>query len=268
MTAAQHLSEAQRYVLPNAMPVAAERLGLLAQIFDPASTDALLRTGIGQGWSCWEVGAGIGSVAAWMADRVGPTGRVLATDLDPRYASVLTSAILDVRRHDVVKEQPPVEQFDLVHTRLLLCHLGEREAVLDRLIDALKPGGWLVVEDFDSLSITADSTANPFETPLRCLAALREFFVRSGLDLRLGRRLAGMLRARGLAGVHSEGRIFMACDGTSFSRFQRLTLDQVREGLLSQGLVTVEELERDLEALETCFLSPSPVLWSAAGRKR
>jgi len=125
-----------------------------------------------------------------------------------------------------------------------------------------------VVEDFDSLSITADSVANPFETPLKCLAALREFLARSGLDLRLGRRLAGLLRSRGLTGVYSEGRIFMACDGTTFSRFQRLTLDQVREGLLSENLVTAEELERDLEALETHFLSPSPVLWSASGRKR
>jgi len=268
MTSSQPVLEAQRYVLPNAMPVAAERLSLLAQIFDPASTDALLRTGIGQGWSCWEVGAGIGSVASWMADRVGPTGRVLATDLDPRYAAALTCATLEVRRHDVVKEPPPAEQFDLVHARLLLCHLGERDAVLDRFIAALKPGGWLVVEDFDSLSITADSRANPFETPLKCLAALREFFARSGLDLRLGRRLAGLLRSRGLTGVYSEGRIFMACDGTTFSRFQRLTLDQVREGLLSENLVTAEELERDLEALETHFLSPSPVLWSASGRKR
>jgi len=267
MTAAQPSLEAQRYVLPNAMPVAAERLGLLAQIFDPISTEALVRTEIGQGWSCWEVGAGIGSVAAWMAERVGPTGRVLATDLDPRYSSALASATLEVRRHDVVKDQPPVEQFDLVHTRLLLCHLSERNAVLDRLIAALKPGGWLVVEDFDSVSITADSTANSFETPLKSLAAMREFFARSGLDLRLGRRLAGLLRSRGMASVHSEGRIFMAGDGTIYSRFQRLTLDQLREDLLSERLVTVEELERDLVAIRTRFLSPLPVLWSASGRK-
>jgi SAM-dependent methyltransferase len=256
-----------RYVLSNAMPVADERLRILAEIFDPASRDALARTGFGPGWSCWEVGAGAGTLAAWMAERSGAAGRVLATDLDHRFLDRLAHPALEVRGHDVVRDPPPPERFDLVHTRLLLCHLAEREAVLDRLISAVKPGGWLVVEDFDSLSTTADSAVSPFETPLKSQAALREFFVRSGLDLRLGRKLPGMLRARGLADVRGEGRMFMWRDGTVFSRFQRLTLEQVRDGLVREGLVTAQELERDLVAIETAFLAPSPVLWSAIGRR-
>jgi hypothetical protein len=37
---------------------------------------------VGPGWRCLEVGSGGGSIAAWLCDRVGPDGSVLATDLD------------------------------------------------------------------------------------------------------------------------------------------------------------------------------------------
>jgi SAM-dependent methyltransferase len=250
------------------MPVARERLALLAQIFDPASHAALERTGVGPGWSCWEVGAGQGTIARWLQARVGATGRVVASDVDPRFMASMAGGGLEVLTHDVVRDPPPGEAFDLVHTRLLLCHLPEREAVLDGLVAALRPGGWLVVEDFDGLSMPADRDANPFETPLATQAALRAFLSRRGVDLRTGRRLPGMLRARGLADVHAEGRVFMVREGTIHARFQRLTYAQVRAEMVELGLVTREQLDADLTALETSFAGPSPILWSAIGRRR
>ena len=39
------------------------------------------------GSSCWEVRAGGGSIAEWLAGAVAPTGSVLATDLDLRRMS-------------------------------------------------------------------------------------------------------------------------------------------------------------------------------------
>jgi hypothetical protein len=57
-----------------------ERLALLAQLADPLMTQRLSRLGVGPGWHCLEAGAGAGSVARWLASRVGPAGRVVATD--------------------------------------------------------------------------------------------------------------------------------------------------------------------------------------------
>ena len=59
------------------------RLDLLEQIYDPASRGR--RTLVQPGWRCLEVGAGRGSMAVWLAKQVGPTGHVVATDLDTRY---------------------------------------------------------------------------------------------------------------------------------------------------------------------------------------
>ncbi len=36
-----------------------------------------------------------------------------------------------------------------MHTRLVLTHLPERERVLEKMAKAVKPGGWLLVEEPD-----------------------------------------------------------------------------------------------------------------------
>lgn len=43
----------------------------------------------------------------------------------------------------------PAGAFNLVHARLLLEHLPQRDEVLRALVRALRLGGWLLVEDFD-----------------------------------------------------------------------------------------------------------------------
>ena len=60
-----------------------ERLDLLEQIYDPVSRRR--RGLVRPGWRCLEVGGGRGSMAAWLAEKVGPTGHVVATDIDLGY---------------------------------------------------------------------------------------------------------------------------------------------------------------------------------------
>ena len=58
-------------------------------------------------------------------------------------------ADLDVRGHRVVTDELDHAGFDLVHARAVLEHLPARDDVLARLVAALRPGGWLLVEDVD-----------------------------------------------------------------------------------------------------------------------
>jgi trans-aconitate methyltransferase len=46
---------------------------------------------------------------------------------------------------------------NLVHARLVLEHLPERDAVLRKLVRGLKPGGWLLVDSVDYVSAVAVS---------------------------------------------------------------------------------------------------------------
>src|SRR5690349_1610936 len=148
------------YLLANSAAAAGARLAAMAELFDPPTFRRLEATGLGTGGRCWEVGAGGPSVVRWMAAQVGATGHVLATDLDLAQAGAAAADNVELRRHDVGRDAPPPGPFDLVHARLVLVHVPDRERALAAMIGALRPGGWLVIED-----------ADPMLQPLACLEA-------------------------------------------------------------------------------------------------
>jgi SAM-dependent methyltransferase len=126
-----------------------ERLALLEDALDPGTTRHLIDLGFAQGWHYLELGAGGGSIAAWLCGRVGPTGRVVATDVDTRFLEAIDCPRLEVWRHDLTADDLPERAFDLVHTRALLWHLPEPERALDQIVGALRPGGWVLIEEPD-----------------------------------------------------------------------------------------------------------------------
>ena len=101
------------------------------------------------GWRCLEVGGGGGSIARWLCQQVGAQGQVVATDIDTRFLDELDLPNLEVLRHDAVNDALPEAAFDLVHARAVLCHLAGRDEVLSKLVTALRPGGWLLLEEAD-----------------------------------------------------------------------------------------------------------------------
>ena len=89
-----------------------ERLDLLEQIYDPVSRER--RALVQPGWRCLEVGAGRGSMAVWLATQVGPTGHVVATDVDTRYLSRLELPNLEVVEHNILED--PLDALDLARS--------------------------------------------------------------------------------------------------------------------------------------------------------
>src|SRR4051812_45635908 len=115
------------YVFDNAWQEERRRLDAVEAGWDPITISNLQTIGVPSGWHCLEAGAGGGSIAAWLCDQVGPDGLVVATDLDPRFLTVIDAPNLDVRRHDIVRDPIEASSYDLVHARLLLEHLPEYE---------------------------------------------------------------------------------------------------------------------------------------------
>ena len=256
------------YVFDNASPQAVQRFRALEAIFDPGSRRVLLELGVKPGWSCLEVGAGSGSIAAWLSEHVGRDGHVLATDIDTRHFKHLGFANLTVQDHDIRRAPLPASTFDLVHMRLVLMHLPNRHEVLQRLATTLKPGGWLVVEDFDSLSLQADPEINPAECALPALTARLRVLSDRGLELRCGRLLDGWFRRLGLADIGSEGRVFMWRGGSSGADHMRANIEQLRAEILGSGLTSEPEFQQDLLRLsQDEFAFPSPTMWTAWGRR-
>lgn len=262
------MSAAAPYLLDNADAIAADRMTALARLFDAGSHLALERAGIAPGWQCLEVGGGGGGIARWMAQRVGASGSVLCTDLDPRHITPSGIANLHVVRHDVSRDALPEGQFDLAHARLVLLHIPERAAALERMLAALKPGGWLVIEDFDTGSVLPDLSANPGEAWMPTADAMRNYMIRGGVDARFGRSLYGRFKRLGLTDVYSEGRTMMWDAINGGAELLRINYEQVGHKLVAAGMLNEEQLRTDRARLDDPdFVTPSPIMWVAAGRK-
>jgi SAM-dependent methyltransferase len=258
------------YLLTNESRYAAERFAAFVELFDPSTFRHLEATGIKEGWRCWEVGAGGTSVTDWLADRVGPSGQVLATDLNTTWAAAASSRPnVAVRVHNVASDPPPTPAFDLIHARLVLVHVPERERALANMVEALKPGGYLCIEDADPglqpLSCPDEvdegaALANRLRTGFRTLMAGR------GADLSYGRTLPRLLRQAGLVEVEADAAFPLghpAC-----ARLETATISLIREQLVSGGIATDEDIDRHLANVAAGRLDlAQPPMIAAWGRR-
>jgi SAM-dependent methyltransferase len=234
------------YLYPHTWEREHDRLAAIEHLWDPGTIAGLERCRIGPGWRCLEAGAGSGSIARWLAHRVGPDGFVLATDLDTRSLDAGGHPNLEVRRHDITAEELPAQAFDLVHARLLLKHLPDRARVLARMVRTLRPGGWLVAEDTDWSSAGVEP---PHAVFAEALAALRVLTEATGGVPDYGRALPEALAAAGLVEVDSARTAHRLRCGTPEVEFFRLTLEQVRERMVARRLIAARRLEAALEVL-------------------
>lgn len=132
----------------NDTDVESKRLRLLEQWLDPGTTRLLAQLGVAPGWRCLEVGAGRGSITRWLSDRVGPTGSVVAADIDPRFLTEAPDNV-EVRQLDIRQDEVEAGGYNLAHCRALLMHLPDPDAALARMVSALRPGGVLLIEEGD-----------------------------------------------------------------------------------------------------------------------
>ena len=245
------------YVHANASEGERQRLGWLEAAEDPDTICHLQALGVETGWRCLEVGGGGGSIAAWLCRRVGPSGAVVATDVDPRFLEALDLPNLEVWRHDVTRDLLPEGAFDLVHARWLLHHLAEPAVVLHQLAAALKPGGWLLVEepDLGTVSVDARGAADEEDGVLlaRFVDAMAALVAAQGGDCYYGRQLYWDLRAVGLEAVNAEARARMASGGSPDAEVARLTLEQLRNPAVATGTLH----PGDVDAMLRLFADPN-----------
>jgi SAM-dependent methyltransferase len=253
------------YMYPHTWERERHRLAAIERLWDPGTIVALERCGIERGWRCLEAGAGSGSIARWLAHRVGPDGSVIATDIDIRSLDPGGHQNLEVRRHDIISDDLPRDMFDLVHVRLLFKHLPDRRRALTNLVGGMRPWGWLVVEDTDWSSAGVEPYQAAFADALTALRALTEA---TGAVPDYGRALPGALAAAGLGDVDSSRASHRLRCGTPEVEFFRLTLEQIRERVVANGLITSRRLDAALEALAAPgSVATSFTMVTAWGRK-
>ncbi|MGB6907650.1 MAG: methyltransferase domain-containing protein [Methyloceanibacter sp.] len=196
-----HARDAQEY----------QRLRDQAQMWEAATAEVLDKVGLKPGMSCLDIGSGPGAVMRLMADRVGPDGLVTGIEIDPALGA---EALLELRAQggarfeliqgDVLKlDRPAGAPFDLSFCRLLLMHLRDPVAVLEKMLDWTKEGGVVVAQEFDFGAIAV-------EPPCPAMAEFNRLFEGvfrgHGRNMRAGRQLPAQFEAAGLGapdGTHA-----------------------------------------------------------------
>ncbi|MFC9847038.1 class I SAM-dependent methyltransferase [Streptomyces sp. NPDC060223] len=246
------MSGTSGYAFDNTSEHAGGRFDALETCYDPVTFARLTELGVGPGMRCLEVGGGGGSVAGWLADRVGPTGSVLVTDIEPRWMDGLPErGNLHVLRHDISTDELPEEEFDLIHARLVLLHVPERMAALDRLVRALRPGGSLVLDEFDFgyVPVLASPWPGAAELFEKMHDAVMGVVTRAGADIHWGLHAYAALRGAGLVGVASSTYAESWRGGSPGSRLHQVNMRQLESRLVEEGL-TEEQLDRCLRLLD------------------
>jgi len=102
-----------------------------------------------------DVGAGSGYYTVRLAERVGPTGQVFATDIQPEMLDLLRARVTRARLDQVefvrsTETDPrlPEARFDLILMVDVYHELARPQEVLQKLRASLKPDGRLVLIEF------------------------------------------------------------------------------------------------------------------------
>jgi 2-polyprenyl-3-methyl-5-hydroxy-6-metoxy-1,4-benzoquinol methylase len=137
--------------------------------------------------------------------------------------------------------------FDVAHARAVLEHVPEREQALARMVAAVKPGGWLLIEDIDFGGAMSTSLSQYFSSPAHAAAANRVFdaieavLVGAGSDPTFGKRLPTTLRAAGLVNIGAELHAPIVSGGTE--NFTRGSIEHLVQPMIATGKASAADIE-------------------------
>jgi SAM-dependent methyltransferase len=227
------------YIWQHDLAGEAKRLRLMSNILDPTSIDHLARLPLSEDWVCLEIGAGNGSLSRWLAARIGPKAKVIATDIAPELMDGITGNNVEVRKLDVVQDGLPANAYDLIMLRALLHHLPQRREVVVAMTRALKPGGWIFIQEPDfypTLIVEPDDQAQFWRDFLTWAA-------KHNIDYFVGRKIAPHLQELGIEKLASQGHTILYEGGSDFAEWWRLGIGEVAELMLREGATSKERLD-------------------------
>jgi ubiquinone/menaquinone biosynthesis C-methylase UbiE len=180
-----------------------QRLRDQARMWQGATAEVLATVGLGPGMSCLDVGSGPGAVMRLMADRVGPQGRVTGIEID---ATLAAEALRELRAEGgaafdqitadlLTLDAPAGAPFDLTFCRLVLMHMRDPVAVLEKMAAWTKLGGVVVAQEFDFGAIAIEPTCPAMGEFNRVFEGV---FRGHGRNMRAGRQLPAQFEAAGL----------------------------------------------------------------------
>jgi ubiquinone/menaquinone biosynthesis C-methylase UbiE len=236
-----------------------ERLHIQGDAMAPDCAIMLDRVGVGPGWRCLDLGCGPRGITPLLAERVGPSGRVVGLDADPVF---LDRARKSAPHHvefvlgDAYRSGLPNAAFDLVHMRFIASTAGRPEALVEEAIRLVRPGGVVALQEPDMAALNCQPPHPAWD---RLKAALEGAFAAAGTDISLARLLFALVRRAGLEDVQYRPFLVGVRAGDAMTDYLPATVESLRGTIIGEGLMAEEELAAALAACRAHLRDPDTV---------
>jgi SAM-dependent methyltransferase len=240
----------ENYLLAN-QPSELERLRLQSLVWEPPGRQLLPNVGGGPGGRALDVGCGAMGWLRILSEWVGPSGQVMGTDIDEGMLKAARSFLkeeeitnVELVVDDLFDSKLEPQSFDLVHARFQIAPLGRGRDQVASHRRLVKPGGSLVLEEWDLASWHFNPPAPAAERLIRLVS---EIF--AGLGGEAGRVLPELLREIGVEEPGVDAHVVALNPGHPYLRLPL----QFSVALESRLLETLSEeelasLRREAEA--------------------
>lgn len=222
-----------------------ERMDLLATVHDPATCALFDLVGpFPSGARCVDLGCGGGHVTMELARRSGGSGSAVGIDLDAELLDLARERAEAEGLDSVEFRVGSVEEFsgrdfDVAFSRFLFMHLADPARVAALMVEALRPGGIIVVEDAD---FSGCFSYPPSAAHATWVGWYQEAVRRNGGDPNLGPRLPSILRSVGVTplGVRIAQAAYL--DGPE-KQLQPMSMARQKAAVVAAGIATSEEYD-------------------------
>ena len=258
-------------------PLELERLGFQHQVWSPVTNAFFERLGVKPGMRVLDLGCGPGFVSLDLAQRVGPTGSVVALD-EARHWTEWLALKAQERGFANVKticariQDADLQEgsFDLVFSRWVFSFLSDPSGIAKSLARCLKPGGVLAIEDYNHEGVSLFPESEGFRAVVR---ATRALYKSHGGDQFVMGRIPAIFAAAGLETVEIHPNVLCGGPTSGVFRWADSFFPRFSAVYEQKGLMSAAERQLFLSEWETRKQNPLSILYSpmvvdAAGRKR
>jgi SAM-dependent methyltransferase len=239
----------EEYLLAN-QPTELQRLQLQAQVWEPSGRQLLSKIGNRSGGRALDLGCGALGWLRILGEWVGPSGQVVGTDLDESLLDAARSFLgaegisnVELVVDDLFESKLEPQSFDLVHARYQIAPLGRGPEQVAAYRQLARPGGSLVLEEWDLSSWHFNPPAAAAERLIRLIS---EIF--AGLGGEAGRGLPELLRGIGVEEPEIDAHVIALKPGHPYLRLP-LQFSSALESRLLEALSEDElaSLRREAE---------------------
>jgi SAM-dependent methyltransferase len=246
----------------------AERARLQRQAVEIATESRYLldRIGVSEGARSVDIGCGPQGLLDLLAERVGPTGRVIGVERDEEAVSLARQFVAERRLANVTVVHGdgratglPRKAFDLAIARLVLVNVPYPEEIVAEMAALVRPGGVVAFHEADYVSHTCDP---PLPAWNRLVDLLVGYSSANGIDLFIGKKVPRLLREAGLVDIEMDPVIHECPPGHARRTLLLEFAENLRDRLIAAKFVSTAEFDDVVRAVRRHLDDPNTLVLS------